>query len=117
LHRSPVSLPAPSAAPPNASAAESAFLARDTLLRRGLVGSRAAPAPTRTASAPIPLQLTGQAAQIMPLRPAPRASIATPLPFAAAAPLATQSDIAQRMQDALDKYQRLEARHGGGVDL
>ena len=119
LHRPPVASPAPGTAPANTSAAESAFLARDTLMRRGLLGGRAAPAstPVRTLTAPIPLQLTGQAAQIMPLRPPPRPSAAASLPLAAAGPPATPGDIAQRMQDALDKYQRLEAQHAGAVDL
>jgi hypothetical protein len=120
LHRSPVAPMALSTGPANTSAAESAFLARDMMMRRGLIGSRAAPAstPTRTATAPIPLQLTGEAAQVMPLRPAPRAITATPIPAAGvAAPPAMPADIARRMQDALDKYQRLAAQHAGSVDL
>ena len=116
LHRPPVTPPAPDAHAANAGAAESAFLARDMMMRRGLVGSRAA-TPTRTFTAPIPLQLTGQGAQVMPLRALPRGSTVAPLPAAAAPPPATPGDIAQRMQDALDKYQRLEAQRAGAVDL
>jgi hypothetical protein len=110
-----VTLPAPSTGPANTSPAESAFLARDMMMRRGLMGSRAAPAFTPTR--PIPLQLTGQAAQLMPLRPAPRVSIAAPMPAVAAAPAAMPGDIPRRMQDALDKYRLLEAERAGAVDL
>jgi len=115
LHRPPPALPAPSTRPVDSGAAESAFLARDKLMRRGLMGSRAA--ATFTPTRPIPLQLTGQAAQLMPLRAAPRAGIPAPMPAAVPAATAGPVDIARRMQDALDKYQRLEARRAGAVDL
>jgi hypothetical protein len=66
------------------------------------------------------------APQAMPAHPpiplhrppvAPRANTAAPMPAAAAAPPATSGDIARRMLDALDKYQRLEAQRTGAVDL
>ena len=115
LHRPPMAPPEPGAAPANLGAAESAFMARDMMMRRGLIGSRATPAFTPTR--PIPLQLTGQAAQVMPLRALPRAATAAPMPAAATASPGASGDIARRMQDALDKYQRLEAQRAGAVDL
>jgi hypothetical protein len=116
---------APSA---GASAAENAFLAHNALLQRNLTGNRVAPTTPRTFTAPIPLQLSGQAAQVMPLRPLPRVPVA-PLPRppatapalpslpAATAPQGPPADIAQRMREALDKYQRLEAQRPAAVDL
>jgi negative regulator of sigma E activity len=124
LRRAPVVAPST-----GASAAESAFLSRSALLQRNLTGNRAAPASPRTFTAPIPLQLSGQAAQVMPLRPLPRVAapvlaspplVAAPLPPGppgVAAPQAPPADIAQRMQQALDKYQRLEAQRPAAVDL
>jgi len=118
LHRAPVT--APSTVPGNAHAAENAFMAQSTLLHRGLAGSRVAPGAARTFTAPIPLQLSGQAASVMPLRPPPRAAAPpapTPTPAAAGSLDGPPSDIARRMQEALDKYQRLEAQHAGAIDL
>jgi hypothetical protein len=117
---------APSA---GASAAENAFLAHNAVLQRNLTGNRVvAPTTPRTFTAPIPLQLSGQAAQVMPLRPLPRVPVA-PLPSppaaapaepslpAAAARQGAPADIAQRMREALDKYQRLEAQRPATIDL
>lgn len=118
LHHAPVT--APSTVPGNAGVAENAFMAQSALLHRGLTGSRVAPGTPRTFTAPIPLQLSGKAASVMPLRPTPRAAappIPTPTPAAAASPDRPPSDIARRMQEALDKYQRLEAPHAGTIDL
>jgi hypothetical protein len=135
LHRAPAAAAAPSAEPGNGGAAESAFLAQSALVQRSLTGSRAASASPRTVTAPIPLQLSGQASQVRPFRPAPRtpfrapapaqapASAPTPAasalsaPSAVTAPQSPPNDLAQRMQAALDKYQRLEAQRPAAVDL
>lgn len=135
LHRAPAAAPAPSAEPGNTSGAESAFLAQSALVQRSLTGSRTAAASPRTVTAPIPLQLSGQASQVRPFRPAPRtpfrapapaqapASAPTPAasalsaPSAVTAPQSPPNDLAQRMQAALDKYQRLEAQRPAAVDL
>ena len=120
LHRAPTASPTPSAGAHNPSAAETAFLARNALLQRGITGNRIAPATSRNITAPVPLQLSGQAAQVMPFRPPPRAMAASPAPTplaTAAAPQSPPADIARRMQEALDKYQRLEAQRAGTVDL
>jgi hypothetical protein len=131
LHRAPAA--APSAEPGN-SGAESAFLAQSALVQRSLTGSRTASTSPRTVTAPIPLQLSGQASQVRPFRPAPRTPFRAPAPAQApasaptpdtsalsapiaAAPQSPPNDLAQRMQVALDKYQRLEAQRPAAVDL
>ena len=113
---------------PGAGAAENAFLAHNALLQRNLTGNRVAPTTPRTFTAPIPLQLSGQAAQVTPLHPLPRVPVA-PLPSpsaaapalpslpAASTPQGPPADIAQRMREALDKYQRLAAQRPAAVDL
>jgi hypothetical protein len=110
---------APAATPARAtagapSAAEQAFLAQNAFFqkaaqRQSLTG--------RTITAPIPLQLTGQALPGTARPPAPTPLPASPLPAGGQnGPI----DVPQRMLDALDKYMQLQQQkppRGGEVDL
>jgi len=101
------------------SAAEQTFLAQNaffqrTAQRQSLTG--------RPITAPIPLQVTGQA---LPgtARPVAAPPFPTPPSPASAAPTPAQSgpiDVPQRMLDALDKYMQLQQQkpaRGGELDL
>ena len=107
--------PAPAPATPGtASPAEQAFLAQNALFQRAAQRQSLAGRPI---TAPIPLQLTGQALPSIARPPASAPSPASPLPTA------TQNgpiDVPQRMLDALDKYMQLQQQNpprGGEIDL
>jgi hypothetical protein len=118
-----VAAPATPGAP---SAAEQAFLAQNAFFQRA---AQRQSLTGRPITAPIPLQLTGQALPgtvrppvAAPL-PATNPSPAAPAPAAAPAPVPAQSgpiDVSQRMLDAVDKYMQLQQQkpaRGGEVDL
>jgi hypothetical protein len=98
------------------SAAEQAFLAQNaffqrTAQRQSLTG--------RPITAPIPLQLTGQA---LPgaARPTPTVPIPSPASSVSGASQSGPVDMPQRMLDALDKYMQLQQRkpaRGVEIDL
>jgi hypothetical protein len=105
------------AAPGAPTAAEQAFLAQNaffqrTAQRQSLTG--------RPITAPIPLQVTGQA---LPGTARPVAAPPFPTPPSPTSAASAQSgpiDVPQRMLDALDKYMQLQQQkpaRGGEVDL
>jgi hypothetical protein len=110
--------PAPPArATPGApSAAEQAFLAQNaffqrTAQRQSLTG--------RPITAPIPLQLTGQAIPGT-VRPTPAGPIPSPASPVSGTPQSGPIDVPQRMLDALDKYMQRQQQtpaRGSEIDL
>jgi hypothetical protein len=98
------------------SAAEQAFLAQNAFFQRTAQRQSLTGHPI---TAPIPLQLTGQA---LPGAPRPTPTVPVPSP-ASSIPGAAQSgpvDLQQRMLDALDKYMQLQQQkpaRGGEIDL
>jgi hypothetical protein len=102
------------------SAAARAFLMESAARHHDLTGQRpTVAAGERPVTALIPLKLTGQAMQLTPLH-MPRTAAAPSTVGAAQTPAPDTPlahDISQRMQDALDKYRRLEQSRGGTVDL
>ena len=108
------------------SAAEKTFLAQNATFQRA-TSQRALP-PGRQITAPIPLQLTGQA---MPAHARPPLAVIPPAgipasapqplpgsPPAAALPQNAPVDVPQRMLEALDKYTQMQQQpRGGQVDV
>jgi hypothetical protein len=98
------------------SAAEQAFLAQNAFFQRA---AQRQSLTGRPITAPIPLQLTGQA---LPgaARPTPMVPIPSPASSVSGASQSGPVDLPQRMLDALDKYMQLQQQkpaRGGEIDL
>ncbi len=122
LYRSPPApATAPAPTPTSVPTPEQNFLAQNAQFQRQIVGPRPE-AGQALNNRPVPLQLTGNP---MPLRPAvsmPHAGQSNPAPasFAAAAPPNSPpapNPIAQKMLEALDKYERLKKKQDQSDNL
>jgi len=93
---------------------EQNFLAQNSQLQRQLTGTRPETGPVMN-SRPVPLQLTGnplasvRPTPALPLRPT-TASPATPIATATSDNASVTNPVAQKMLNALDKYERLKKK-------